>query len=172
LWSPRDGTYWVIQAKFRTKEGAALGWGDLSTFVALLAEPRRKISLTIVAHTTARPISNRELMGDKLVEIGLDRWNEIDWSLIRRTIIENAPARPQPRTPTGRFAWQQPIIDTAVEHLIAGGNARGRMQLPRGTGKSLIAYFVADALKANTIIVAVARRSVHRHRHPLGALID
>ena len=154
----RDGTYWLVQAKERTDEEAALGWRALGTFNALrTAAERGKISLAIVAHTTARPVGDRDLMEriGKVAEIILDRLRKADWSMIHASIIANAPFRPEPKTPTGRFAWQQPIIDKAVEHFIAGGNARGRMQLPCGTGKSLIAYFVANALNANTIVVAV-----------------
>jgi superfamily II DNA or RNA helicase len=149
----RNGTYWVIQAKYRTDEEEALGWRELSTSFGLASPPRRNISLLVVIHTTARPISNRDLMGTKLVEIGLDRWRQADWSLIRRTIRENVPARPNPSTPTGRFDWQQTVIDEAVKHFRA--NARGRAQLPCGTGKSLIAYFIANAMEARTMIVAV-----------------
>jgi predicted helicase len=148
----RDGTYWLIQAKDRTDEEAALGWRALGTFNALrTAAERGKISLAIIAHTTARPVGDRDLMEriGNVVEISLDRLQKADWSMINASIIANAPVRPEPKTPTGRFAWQQPVIDKAIEHFIAGGNARGRMQLPCGTGKSLIAYYVANALNAN-----------------------
>jgi predicted helicase len=148
----RGGTYWAIQAKFRTENETALGWGDISTFAALSAAPRQNISTTVVAHTTARPIGRRELL-HHFAEIGLDAFRQVDWALIQRTILENAPARPNRSTPTGRFAWQQTVIQNAVEHFRA--NARGRAQLPCGTGKSLIAYFIADAMKAQTMIVAV-----------------
>ena len=54
-----DGSYWAVQTKFRTDEENALGWGDLSTFFALSAAPRQNISLTVVAHTIARPVGRR-----------------------------------------------------------------------------------------------------------------
>jgi predicted helicase len=59
----RNGTYWAIQAKYRTEEEEALGWGELSTSFELASPPRRNISLLVVIHTTARPITNRDLMG-------------------------------------------------------------------------------------------------------------
>ena len=162
----RDGRYWAIQTKYRTNEDHALGWDDLSTAFGLASAPRRNISQFVVIHTTARPIGNRNLMGAGLIEIGLERLQNADWLMMQQAIIDNAPVRPPPRTPTGRFAWQQPVIDKAVEHFIAGGATRGRMQLPCGTGKSLIAYYVANALDANLVIVAVpslalVRQSVH-----------
>ena len=45
----RSGTYWAIQAKFRSDEEGPLGWGDLSTFVALSAAPRQTSPLPVVA---------------------------------------------------------------------------------------------------------------------------
>jgi superfamily II DNA or RNA helicase len=150
----RDGTYWVIQAKYRADEDQALGWKkDLSTFHGLASAPRRNISLTVIVHTTARPISNLDLMDpDKVVEIGLDRWKEADWSLIRRTIEENAPARPTAFAP--RPKWKQDeVIDAAVKHF--NEHSRGRLLMPCGTGKSLLAFWITEALKAKSIIVAV-----------------
>ena len=52
----------------------------------------------------ARPIGNRDLMGAGLIEIGLDRLQNADWLMIHRAIIDKAPVRPTPRTPTARFA--------------------------------------------------------------------
>ena len=99
-----------------------------------------------------------------MIEIGLDRMHNADWPIIQAHIRNNGKDRHEPRTPTGRFAWQEKPVNDAVEHFKA--NARGRMQLPCGTGKSLIAYYIADRLNANTIVVAVpslslVRQSVH-----------
>lgn len=154
-----DGTYWVIQAKYRTEEDAALGWEELSTFFGLSSAPRRHISLGLIVHTTARPISNRELMGDKVREIGLDQWKEADWSLICRTIRESAPARPEALAP--RPQWKQDrVIAEAVKHFKK--HPRGRLLMPCGTGKSLLAFWIAEALKAKTVIVAVPSLSLIR----------
>jgi superfamily II DNA or RNA helicase len=159
----RDGRYWAIQAKFRTIADKALSWGDLSTAFGLASAPRRNISQFVVIHSTAKPISNRELMGS-IIEIGLDRMQNADWPIIQAHIRNNGKDRHEPRTPTGRFAWQEKPVNDAVEHFKA--NARGRMQLPCGTGKSLIAYYIAERLNANMIVVAVpslnlVRQSVH-----------
>jgi hypothetical protein len=94
----RGGMYWPIQAKFRSDQESQLGWGNLSTFTALSAAPRRNIALTVVAHTSARPVGRRELTHN-FVEIGLDAFRQADWSLIRRTILENVPARPNASEP-------------------------------------------------------------------------
>lgn len=120
----RDGRYWAIQAKFRTNEDKALSWGDLSTAFGLVSAPRRNISQFVVIHSTAKPISNRDLMGP-MIEIGLDRMHNADWPIIQAHIRNNGKDRHEPRTPTGRFAWQEKPVNDAVEHFKA--NTRGRM---------------------------------------------
>src|SRR5262249_15902121 len=46
-------------------------------------------------------------------------------------------------------------INAAKNHFIRDGAARGRLLMPCGTGKSLTAYWIAEALEAKTILVAV-----------------
>jgi superfamily II DNA or RNA helicase len=146
-----NGAHWAIQCKFRANNEDAVSWDDVSTFNALVAG-LRNISQKVIAHTSARPVGWRELMHN-LVEVDLDDFRQADWLLIQQAIRDNAPTHPTPSNPTGRFAWQQLVIDAAVEHFRA--NERGRAQLPCGTGKSKIAYFIANALEAKTMIVAV-----------------
>ena len=76
-----DGDLWAIQTKFRSNSGSTLTRQKLSTFVALASVAG--ISRLVVAHTSARPIRKRALMGN-IVEIGLERWFALDedaWSL-------------------------------------------------------------------------------------------
>jgi predicted helicase len=60
--------------------------------------------------------------------------------------------RPQPRKPRPD---QLRAITAAKKHFIRNKETRGRLIMPCGTGKSLIAFGIAEALKANTIVVAV-----------------
>src|SRR5262249_7199386 len=46
-------------------------------------------------------------------------------------------------------------ITAARNHFIRDKAARGRLIMPCGTGKSLAAYWIAEALKAKTIVVTV-----------------
>jgi superfamily II DNA or RNA helicase len=50
---------------------------------------------------------------------------------------------------------QSAAITAAKNHFVRGGAARGRLIMPCGTGKSLTAYWIAAALEAKTILVAV-----------------
>src|SRR5262249_9202307 len=66
--------------------------------------------------------------------------------------LKGRSARPKPRQPRPH---QTAAISAAKAHFIKGSNTRGRLIMPCGTGKSLTAYWIADAFKARTILVAV-----------------
>ncbi len=88
------------------------------------------------------------------VEIGLDRWQSLDheaWRLIVGK-LKGRSARPEARSPRPH---QRAAISAAKAHFVRDKAARGRMIMPCGTGKSLAAYWIAEALRAKTILVAV-----------------
>src|SRR5215472_7583492 len=69
----------------------------------------------------------------------------------------NAPARPIALAP--RPEWKQDhVIAEAVKHFKK--HTRGRLLMPCGTGKSLLAFWIAEALRAKTVIVAVPSLSL------------
>jgi superfamily II DNA or RNA helicase len=147
----RRGRFWAIQAKFRSQHDRALSRRSLGTFTALAFNTCRNIRLAVVAHTCAKPVSKSHLLRDT-VEIGLERWQDANWELIRAR-IEGKTALPIPRRPQEH---QQRALAKAKEHFIRGNAARGRLIMPCGTGKSLLAFWIAnDTLKAKKIVVAV-----------------
>ena len=145
----KRGKYWAIQAKFYD-ENETLTRRRLSTFVACAANTCRDISLLVVAHASLNPIGKRDLYRDTQ-EMSFDRWMTTDWSLIVRK-LKGKNFRPRPRTPKPH---QTLAIKRAKEHFMRDKSARGRMLMPCGTGKSLAALWIADALNAKTIVVAV-----------------
>jgi predicted helicase len=109
--------------------------------------------LAVVAHTRSKPVSKRHLMRNT-TEIGLDRWQSLDqeaWRLIVAK-LNGQSALPEIRRPKPH---QRAAISAAKKHFISDGATRGRLIMPCGTGKSLAAYWIADALEAETILVAV-----------------
>jgi predicted helicase len=146
----RHGEYWAIQAKFRSQRDQPLTRRELSTFTALAFNTCHNIARAVVAHTCSRPIGKRHLMRQTF-EIGYDRWQKADWSLIVKR-LEGKSTRPESRHPKGH---QERAIAAAREHLIRDKASRGRLMMPCGTGKSLTAFWIAEALKARTIVVAV-----------------
>jgi predicted helicase len=121
------------------------------------------IALAVVAHTSTKPIGKRHLMRNT-VEIGLDRWRSLDnedqkdWKLIVAG-LKGRDARPEARSPKSH---QREAITAAKNHFLRDGAARGRLLMPCGTGKSLTAYWIAEALEAKTILVAVPSLSLIR----------
>jgi predicted helicase len=71
---------------------------------------------------------------------------------LNRCKLKGRSARPEARHPRPH---QRAAISAAKSHFIGDGAARGRLIMPCGTGKSLTAYWIAEALKAKTILIAV-----------------
>src|SRR5262245_47813023 len=149
----RHGEYWAIQSKFRSQRDKPLNRKELGTFSSLAFNTCSNIALAVVAHTCSKPVSKRHLMRN-MTEIGLDRWQSLDqeaWHLIVAK-LKGRSTRPEVRHPRRH---QRAAISAAKSHFIRDGAARGRLIMPCGTGKSLTAYWIAEALKAKTILVAV-----------------
>lgn len=147
------GELWAVQCKFRTDTRKPLTVTELATFANLSFNACRGISLAVVVHTCAKPVRKAKLLG-KTTEIGLDRWLELDEEDWRRILAatEKAPPPPQPRSPRPH---QERAVAAAREHFLEAGATRGRLIMPCGTGKSLTAFWIAEALKARSILVAV-----------------
>jgi superfamily II DNA or RNA helicase len=149
----KHGEYWAIQSKFRSQYDKPLTRKELGTFTSLAFNTCNNIALAVVAHTASKPVSKRHLMRNT-TEIGLDRWQSLDheaWSLIVGK-LKGRSATPKARTPR---LHQHAAVAAAKAHFVGDGAARGRLIMPCGTGKSLTAYWIAEALKAKTILVAV-----------------
>jgi predicted helicase len=97
----RRGEYWAIQSKFRSQHDKPLTRKELGTFTSLAFNTCNDIALAVVAHTASKPVSKHHLLRDTR-EIGLDRWQSADWSLILRN-LKGKSIRPQPRKP--RAIW-------------------------------------------------------------------
>ncbi len=147
----RSGEYWAIQTKFRSQRDKRITWRELATFTTLAFKRCNNVALAVVAHTCTKPV--RRPVPDT-VEIGLDRWQSLDdvgWNLIVERLTGRS-ARPEPRSPRPH---QREAISRAKAHFVDDNAARGRLIMPCGTGKSLAAYWIAEALGAKNILVAV-----------------
>jgi superfamily II DNA or RNA helicase len=149
----RRGEFWAIQTKFRSQRDKPLNRRELGTFISLAFNTCNDIAWAYVAHTSTLPVSKHHLLR-KWSEIGLDRWQSLDpaaWGLIL-TKLEGRTVRLEARSPKPH---QSAAISAATKHFIDEGATRGRLIMPCGTGKSLTAYWIAEALTAKTILVAV-----------------
>jgi superfamily II DNA or RNA helicase len=144
------GRPWMVQAKFRSDPSEALTLPDINSARALAFNTCRNIHRLVIAHTCLKPPRKRSLM-KKTIELGLERWREMDWSLIRRA-IKGKSVRPKRRKP---YPYQAPAIVEAEKHFLLKKERRGRLIMPCGTGKSLIGFWIAGNLKAKNVVIAV-----------------
>ncbi len=86
------------------------------------------------------------LSGDVWRNLDNEFFVRLQQSLLGR-IVKLEPRSPRPH--------QQRAIRNATTHFVEEGNARGKLILPCGTGKSLTGYWIAEQLEAKTILVAV-----------------
>jgi len=148
--------FWAVQCKYRSNKSSAVTRKELSTFSQLTFGYCKGFSFGLVAHTSDKPIRKLDLLPN-IGEINLEafeRLNPEDW----QAIVARSKTLPlKPRTPK---AHQKQAIAEAKKYFVAKKQARGKLLMPCGTGKSLTAFWMAEALKANTIILAVPSLSL------------
>ena len=150
----RSGDYWSVQCKYKSDQSSALTHTELSTFTSLSFNTCKGISLGLVVHTATKPVRKSDLMPN-VTEVGLEKWLEIsdaDWKRITKVCRSNRLEPPKKRKPRKH---QKAAIADAKKHFIDKKQKRGKLIMPCGTGKSLTAYWIAQALGAKSIIVAV-----------------
>ena len=147
------GEFHSGQAKFRSNPLQALTMTEIVTFTNLSFVHCKGITHGLVAHTCGFPINKRELLGN-IAELGLDVWEDLnaeDWAAIQARIegreVAFAARLPKPH--------QQVALADSIAHFLDKGASRGRLIMPCGTGKSLAAFFIAEQLKPQTVVVAV-----------------
>jgi superfamily II DNA or RNA helicase len=148
-----SGEYWAIQCKFKGANQSPT-YKELSTFTHLAHTHCKNISMALLVHTGERGVRKKHLLGDKYSEIGLEFWLELtedDWQRIWLKKAKKAVI-PQKRLPKPH---QKIAISSAHSHFIEKSNSRGRLIMPCGTGKSLTAFWIANKVKAKSVIVAV-----------------
>jgi len=147
------GEFWAIQCKFKGKNQPPT-YKELSTFGQLANNYCHNISLALLVHTGEKGVLKKHLLGENFTQIGLEYWlglTDEDWQRIHK-YIKGQSTRPKPRKPRPH---QSNAINKAQHHFLKNDATRGRLIMPCGTGKSLTAFWIANALKAKSVIVAV-----------------
>ncbi len=148
-----SGEYWAIQCKFKASHQPP-SMRELSTFNNLAHTHCKNISMAILFHTGERGVKKKHLMGEKYAELGLEFWLSLSpyqWKAISNA-SQSKKTRPEVRNPREH---QKNAIKQAQKHFVSNGNSRGRLIMPCGTGKSLSAFWIANSLKAKSVIIAV-----------------
>jgi superfamily II DNA or RNA helicase/transposase len=158
----REGKYWAVQAKYRTDPQQALSWKkDLSTFAGLVAG--RPFEQALVATTTI-DVGDRAKQGLKgnFTSLKADVWTKLDVEFFREmaaALAGRKVIRP-PRLPKGKYAYQGVAREDVVRAF--ANQDRAKLLMACGTGKTLTAFFIAEAVGAKKILVAVPNLGLAR----------
>ncbi len=155
----KEGEYWAIQCKYREDESHSLSRKELSTFTDLAFTICEGIDLALVCTTADRFSHKLKMYGDRLTFCAGDEWRRLDSGFFIG-LHKHLAGKVVPLTPLMPRKHQQEAVENAVQHFKTDRNARGKMIMPCGTGKSLTGYWIADALNARKILVAVPSLSL------------
>jgi len=147
------GDYWAVQAKYRSDRNSSLTHDELSTFVSLAFGVSTRFGFGLVCTTTNRVtplLEDNERIGFQKAgfwaSLSSELFAQIRGRLTKRLI------RLEPKVPRGD---QRDVVAAAVLHFVDGGESRGKFISPCGSGKTLTAWWIAEALNAHRIIIAV-----------------
>jgi predicted helicase len=150
----KTNKYWAVQCKYRSTKERPLTWREAATSVAL-SFVGNKFEGLLIAHTSEKLAKIFNRAEGKVIPLSLEEWEALDEEFFKRLRLllqqGHAPL-PNKREP---YPYQQIAIKKAVEYFGNKNNRRGKLIMPCGAGKSLTAFWIAEALNSKTIIVAV-----------------
>jgi superfamily II DNA or RNA helicase len=154
----RKGEFWAIQCKYRQNTDQQLTHTDISTFTSLTFQACKGFSFALVCSTTER-VTQLYRGEERIGFCALDTWQELDAEFFGqlRAHLSNKPTVLPPCKPRPH---QENAVRDGVEHFSKGKATRGKLIMPCGTGKSLTAWFLAQALGSKRIVIAVPSLSL------------
>ena len=140
------GDYHAYQAKFRT-DRPSLTWDELSTFMGLTDQIAERVVITNCDELSSVLSDRRGFYAIRGTD--LDRLQAEDFKAIRiwlaGAIVEHTRKTPLPR--------QQDALDAISKTLTE--HDRATVLMPCGTGKTLVALWVAEQLGSKKVLVLV-----------------
>jgi predicted helicase len=150
----KDQEYWAIQCKYLEDEDKRLTRAIINSFTDLSFTVCKNISFALVCTTADRYSSKMSFYGDRLGFCSGDTWRQLDGlffeqahALLKGRLLQLSPATPRDH--------QKEALTEAVSYFSDTENSRGKLIMPCGTGKSLASYWIAEALNAQSVLVAV-----------------
>ena len=153
----KDGSYWAIQCKYKGDKTKNVTYDELSTFLSITEREQtyNKLSHRIVS-TSADGVSHKigkahqqklgYLTSQEFKVLGQQEFDQF------RKIVDGRPLEIEPHSPR----YHQSKAIRKCEHFFADdANSRGKVVHPCGSGKSLTGYWLAGALRANSILITV-----------------
>ena len=155
-----EGEFWAIQCKYRQNTDQQLTHTDISTFTSLTFQACKGFSFALVCSTTER-VTSLYRGEERIGFCALDVWQCLDQEFFNslRNRLTGKEDRLDPRTARDH---QTQAVKDGVEHFVKQKSTRGKLIMPCGTGKSLTAWFLSQALKSKRIVIAVPSLSLVR----------
>ncbi len=149
----KTGKYWAIQCKYRGSDFHPLTWREISTFTGLTFGVCTNIEYGLIAYTGGKYTK----LLDTAAHIGFlssDTWAALDEDFFVQVAaaLKGVPKKLVVYSPRPH---QERAIKNAKNYFSDKKNTRGKLIMPCGAGKSLTGFWLAEELKAKTIVVAV-----------------
>ena len=152
-----DGLYYAIQCKFHQDPGYNVTYDELSTFFSVTERDTTysKLSHRLVC-TSAYQVSNnvRRLHPERLGFLTQHNFANLDNNSFEK-IHSTINGQKHVLSPYYPRKHQIKTISKADDYFNRKLESKGKIIHPCGAGKSLTAYWVAESLSANKILIAV-----------------
>ena len=154
----RSGEFWSIQCKYLQDTDQELSHRIIASSVATTFESSRGFSYLLVCTTTQR-VTNHYDHNPKVLFYGLPIWQQIDAAFLD-TLRSKLAGKKVALTPYSPRKHQINAIQDGLKHFKVGKATRGKLIMPCGTGKSLTAWFLSQALGSKRVVIAVPSLSL------------
>lgn len=162
----RDGRYFGIQCKYLSDTKGSLSRQAFATATDQAFTQSRHIDGLVLMTTRERVTSEAARYRYDFIQITLGDWEELSgesWTQFRAFVTgESRKALPKPYKPR---MHQRRALQNAHRHFLDEGNTRGKLIHPCGSGKSLTGFWLAEALGARKIVVAVPSLTLVRQTY-------
>ena len=154
----RSGEFWSIQCKYLQDTDQELSHRIIASSVATTFESSRGFSYLLVCTTTQR-VTNHYDHNPKVLFYGLPIWQQIDAAFLD-ALRGKLAGKKVALTPYSPRKHQVNAIQDGLKHFKVGKATRGKLIMPCGTGKSLTAWFLSQALGSKRVVIAVPSLSL------------
>jgi predicted helicase len=151
--------YHAIQCKYHSDKNQSVTFKEVSTFISLL-ESNAKFTQGYICSSADITSRNYNKIKTKPINLILsDSWQELDQAFFEnvRNYIAKKKVSLVPYEPRDH---QKKALSEAVEYFVNDGNARGKLIFPCGAGKSLTGFWMLQALKSKSTLIAVPSLSL------------
>ena len=155
----KQGNYIPVQCKYHSDPKKNLTWEEASTFFGKYYSNNKyqQAYLCTSAYGVSRHYEDAKtkpvirVMGSDFQSLDKDFFDAVRCELEGKE-HSYEPYKPRPH--------QEKAIKDAKKHFLKDGNSRGKLIFPCGSGKSLTGFWLAQELKAESVVVAVPSLSL------------